>query len=99
MFEKDLKFNISEINNMKNKLETTAVELEDLKKDVVNKLDILKKDWKTPAGKKFMKDVNLDWTPQVDKYVKIINAVKQLLDEAVKEYQTVIDEINRLKFD
>lgn len=98
MNHRELKFDLEKMNEMKTKLADTAAELEDYKIKVVDSLDQLKKDWNTTAGKSFMSNVNTDWTVEVDKYIKIVGAVESLLEEASKQYATVEDEIDNLKF-
>ena len=45
-----------------------------------------------------MKNVNTDWTKEVEKYIKIVGGVEDLLNEAATQYQKVEEEIDRLKF-
>ena len=97
MKAKELKYDIEEIDNMKNKLETMASELQECKRNVNKSLTNLKVGWKTPAGKKFFEDVDIKWRDETDKYIKTINAVKELLEEASMHYETVSDTINNLK--
>ena len=98
MRPKELKFDISKIDEMESKLADIAAELEQYKKDILESLDTLKNDWNTAAGKDFMSTVNTDWTVEVDKYINIIKGVESLLKEASKQYATIEDEIDKLKF-
>lgn len=98
MKQKELKFDIEKINEMKSKLADTADELRDYKEDVIEALNKLKSKWNTTAGINFMSNVNTDWSSEVDKYIKIIGAVESLLEEAAIQYVLVEDEIDRLKF-
>ena len=60
-------------------------------------LEQLKKDWNTPAGDKFFQDLEDDWSDQVAQYTKIVDAVSDLLDEAIKQYTPVQEAANNLK--
>ena len=83
---------------MKHKLESIVTDLENHRDQVIESLENLKKDWNTAAGKSFMKNVNTDWTKEVEKYIKIVGGVEDLLNEAATQYQKVEEEIDRLKF-
>lgn len=98
MSHKELKFDIEEINSMKSSLIDSANDLETYKEKVLLSLENLKNDWNTSAGINFMSNVDTDWTDEVDKYIKIIGAVKDLLEEAAKEYAKVEEEIIQIKF-
>lgn len=93
-----LKFDVAKISEMRKKIQDTATELEDFKTSLLQEVETLKTNWKTPAGKKFTERVDTDWAKQVEKYVTIIGAVDELLDVAEKTYQEVEDEVNKLTF-
>lgn len=98
MKQKELKFDIEKINEMKKSLADSADDLGTNKNKVIQSLDKLKKDWNTAAGKNFMQNVDTDWTKEVDKYIKIIGAVEKLLEEAATQYAKVEDEVDKIKF-
>ena len=98
MKQKELKFDIEKINDMKKSLADSADDLSAYKDKVIQSLDKLKKDWNTAAGKNFMQNVDTDWTKEVDKYIKIIGAVEKLLEEAATQYAKVEDEVDKIKF-
>ena len=93
-----LNFNISEIGNMRKKVKTTAADLRSFKTTLLKEIEILKKNWNTPAGKKFTSEVNTDWATQVDQYVKILGAVDELLIAAETEYKKVENSAKALSF-
>lgn len=84
-----LEFDISQMNAMEKKIQDTAKDLGKLKEELIESIIQLKKDWNTTAGKKFMKDVDTNWSVQIDKYIKILEAVDQLLKTAATEYEKV----------
>lgn len=98
MAQRELKFDVDKLNSMKNKLESIVTDLESHRDQVIESLEKLKEDWNTAAGKNFMKNVNTDWTKEVEKYIKIVGGVEDLLNEAAAQYQKVEEEIDRLKF-
>ena len=98
MKQKELKFDIDKINDMKKSLADSADDLSLYKDKVIQSLDKLKKHWNTAAGKNFMQNVDTDWTKEVDKYIKIIGAVEELLEEASTQYAKVEDEVDKIKF-
>lgn len=98
MKQKELKFDIEKINDMKKSMADSADDLSTYKDKVIGALDKLKKDWNTAAGKNFMKNVDTDWVKEVDNYIKIIGAVEKLLEEASTQYAKVEDEVDKVKF-
>lgn len=84
-----LKFDINQINVMEKKIQETTEDLGDLKEKLIQSINQLKENWKTPAGEKFMKDVDTDWSLQIDKYIRVLEAVDQLLKVAATEYEKV----------
>ena len=93
-----LKFDVEEIREMRNKINSTSSDLRNLKNRLLKEIEELKGDWKTPAGKKFFENVDADWAQQVDKYLKVIEAVDELLEVAEKAYKEVEEEAKKLSF-
>jgi uncharacterized protein YukE len=73
MKQKELKFDIEKINDMKKSLSDSADDLNTYKDKVIQSLDKLKKDWNTAAGKNFMQNVDTDWTKEVENYIFFIH--------------------------
>ncbi len=93
-----LKFDIDQIEEMEKKIKDTVIDLQDLKTKLIQSIDQLKKDWNTPAGKKFIKEVDTNWSVQIDKYVKVLNAVDELLKTAATEYEKVESSATKISF-
>lgn len=93
-----LKFNVEKISKMRTKIQETATELMEFKTTLLQEVDNLKKNWQTPAGKKFTSEVNTDWAKQVEKYVTIIEAVDELLEVAENNYRDVEEEVKKISF-
>lgn len=94
----DLKFDIEMLKNMKDRCDALAQDLDTTSSNLKESLEQLKKDWHTPAGEKFFKDLDDDWTEQVEHYKKIVSAVSSLLNAAINKYQNVENEANNLHF-
>lgn len=93
-----LKFDVEEIRRMRKKIQDTATELKEFKVSLLQELENLKNGWKTPAGKRFVADVDTDWAKQVDQYVVIIEAVDKLLEVAEKNYRDVEEAAQKVTF-
>lgn len=93
-----LKFNVSEISKMRTQIQTTSKDLAEFKILLLQEVENLKNNWKTPAGKKFTAEVDTDWAKQVDQYITIIDAVDELLEVAEKAYKEVEDEVRKVSF-
>ena len=73
-------------------------ELINTNNELRNNLKTLKKDWNTPAGKRFFTNLDEDWETMVNQYSKITESICQLLETALKEYQKVERDIENLHF-
>lgn len=95
---KELKFDLDVLSQMRKKLQDTATELEEQKQSLIKAFEGYKEYWNTDTGGKFVESVDTDWVQQVDKYINIIEALEQCLAEAEKEYATVKDRAEAIKF-
>lgn len=93
----DLKFNVDKLNSMKTKCEDAGNDLDTLSAELSDNLEQLKEDWNTPAGTKFFSELQDDWTEQVEQYKKFTTAIKELLEDAIKEYTPIETAANNLK--
>lgn len=93
-----LKFDVEKISKMRKDIEKTASELIELKNTLLNQIEELKNNWQTPAGRKFTEEVDTNWAKQVDQYVKIMNALDELLKVAEENYIEVEEAINQISF-
>ena len=98
MAARELKFDIDKIKSMSKKLEDTADDLNKTRNDTIQAIGELKTNWNTTAGKKFFSEVDTDWSSEVDNYIKLIKAVKELLDTASTKYALVEEAIDNIKF-
>lgn len=93
-----LKFNVERISSMRTKLQETAKELGEFKTTLLQELELLKSNWKTPAGKTFTESVDTDWAKQVEKYITIVEAVDELLSVAETDYRAIEEKVNIVSF-
>lgn len=93
-----LKFDVSEISKMRTQIQNTSKDLASFKTTLLQEVENLKNNWKTPAGKKFTEEVDTDWAKQVDKYITIIDTVDELLEVAEKSYREVEEEAKKVSF-
>lgn len=91
-----LKFDISKLEETKEKCVNTMDDLTKDKDQLIKQLDDLQKGWQTPAGKKFFEDQNDDWAKQIDNYVRITEGITSLIEIAINQYQAVIDEAKNI---
>lgn len=94
----ELKFDVEEISKMRRDVEDTVKELNTCKSNLKEALSNIEKDWDTPAGRKFMNEYDWDWIPQVDKYIKVLEKLEELLGVAEQSYADVEDAASRLDF-
>lgn len=70
-----------------------------IKTDINTKIENLKdNDWKSVAGDKFLKSYNDDWAKKVVKYADVVGLLKQLLEKGKSDYEELIEESNKIKF-
>lgn len=95
---KELKFDVEELASMRAKVRDDAEEITKLKNELMQKLEVLKKDWKTLAGEKFFKDIDENWYKEVEKFVKYLEAVEELLATAETSYSEVEEATSKINF-
>ena len=83
---------------MSDKIQETITELEEKNQSMLEAFEQIKEKWNTPAGRAYMKKINLDWLDDVEKYEILLNAVKELLNEAATEYEALEDKVAALSF-
>ena len=93
-----LNFDVYEITRMRSKIQETSIELAEFKNTLLLEMEVLKEQWKTPAGKKFMEELDNDWVKQVDSFIKITGAVSELLEVAESNYMEVEEEVKKITF-
>lgn len=93
-----LKFDVASFRTMSDKIQETITELEEKNQSMLEAFEQIKEKWNTPAGRSYMQKINLDWLDDVEKYAVLLNAVKELLNEAATEYEALEDKAAALSF-
>lgn len=96
MWNDELKFDVDKLLETRAKCDEIKDALTKRKTELIEKLEKLRGDWQTDAGKAFFKEQNTDWAAQVDNYVKITDAISKLLAAAIVQYENVVSEAKQL---
>ena len=83
---------------MKSKISNTSEELKTLNQDVLKAIKDMEKDWQTTEGKKFLSDIDMDWTVQVNKYVDILDTLTSMLQETENIYSELTEKAETISF-
>ena len=79
------------INELKDTLNKTN-------KNLNTSMEALKEAWKTEAGKNFFDNHKDTWAVYVTNYSKKLEGIEQMLNSVISEYESINDEISKLKF-
>jgi len=93
-----IKFDSQAISDMKTKINETSNTINSEAEKILEAVTNLEKEWQTPEGRKFLEEIDLDWKKQTDKYVKILNTLTSMLEEAETIYDKLIEKAESLKF-
>ena len=85
---------IKENNDKKRKM------LKELKKELIDRLDELRTEWRTPAGIVFMNEIDTSWAPYVERVCTILEAFNSILDSVeTEDFKKLVEESGNIKFD
>lgn len=93
----DITYDIDKLKEAKKAIDGLISALNKDNKLLNDNLDVLKEQWKTDAGTKFFSDHKDTWTIYVDKYVKKLTGVSDMLQKAIDEYNSIGSEVKNLK--
>ena len=93
-----IQYDSEKVAEMKRKISKTSEELKTLNQDVLKAIQDMEKDWKTTEGKKFLSDIDMDWTVQVDKYVDILDTLTSMLQETENIYSDLTEKAEKISF-
>lgn len=93
-----IQYDSEKVAEMKRKISKTSEELKTLNQDVLKAIQDMEKDWKTTEGKKFLSDIDMDWTVQVDKYVDILDTLTSMLQETENIYSELTEKAEKISF-
>lgn len=100
IFTKDnkLSYNTDAISNMQGKISEASSALQSLNSDIRKAIDTMEKDWQTTEGKKFLQSINLDWSKQVDQYVKILDTLDVMLRDSHTIYSELTEKAKMINY-
>lgn len=90
--EQCLEFDINAFKQLKNDAEESRTELLTQKKTVVEKVNKLKEDWNTDAGREFFSKLDTDWADCVDKYGRTMQAFIDVMDNLIETFEIVLED-------
>ena len=59
--------------------------------------DLVNSGWTTNAGKAFQNMVTTNWEQNIEKYADLLDTLQSILNEAVGEYEELIQEVENTK--
>lgn len=93
-----IQYDSKKVAEMKSKISNTSEELKTLNQDVLKAIKNMEKDWQTTEGKKFLSDIDMDWTVQVNKYVDILDTLTSMLQETENIYSELTEKAETISF-
>lgn len=93
-----IQYDSEKVAEMKSKISNTSEELKTLNQDVLKAIKDMEKDWQTTEGKKFLSDIDMDWTVQVNKYVDILDTLTSMLQETENIYSELTEKAETISF-
>ena len=99
MTQKQLKYDLDKIEDMKATLHDSIDEMDKCKNEAIEAMDNLKVDWNTKAGSEFFNNVDQDWVASMNKFAEVIGVMEDLLEQAIQQYGLVEDELAKIKLE
>ncbi|WP_428909698.1 WXG100 family type VII secretion target [Niallia sp. Krafla_26] len=94
----DLAFDTDAIRDCGKRYGAIAKELQSMADQLDKCLqELIDSGWTTPAGKKFKKMVNTDWSENIKKYTGLLETLEDILESAATEYDDLVDQVERTK--
>lgn len=92
----ELKFDVEKIKTMRDSIKNNRDLLVSSKDEAKRQIDELRDEWKTPAGDKYRDQLNDEWANDVQKYVEIMDAVVEILNETIIKYSEVERKVKKI---
>ncbi len=89
-------YNIDKLRDSKKAIQKQHDDLLEINKSLKKELESLKKDWNTPAGKSFFQNNMVDWDDDVEKFVKMLRGISEMLEKAIGEYEAIDNDAKKL---
>lgn len=91
-----LQFDLDRLGSMRDAISNNTTSLKMQNDSLKKKMETLKSQWNTPAGKKFFEEQDLDWNKSVDAYLAVMEDLKTMIDEAISQYEAVKAEADKI---
>ena len=84
------------MESAKNEYDNYSQQMSALKTKLTNSVNALRTDWNSEGGEAFFDKFDNTWQTSFTQYIDVINHMSAQLESAKTQYQTVIDEVNKL---
>lgn len=92
----DITYDLDDLETAKKAINNLKTELDTCNANLDANLTSLKTDWVTNAGKKFFEEHKDNWSEFVEKYVKKLNGLEDMLNAVIKQYNQINDEVDKI---
>lgn len=93
----DIIYDIEKIETAKNAIDDLINTLNNDNNALERALNNLQTGWQTDAGQTFFEDHQDTWSKYVEKYVKKLTGVSDMLQKAISHYENIGNEVENLK--
>ncbi len=98
MFASDSKlaFDLDQLKKLRDKTESIKITINEQRNSLITGLIHLRKDWRTPAGDYFFRSLDADWENNIDKFLETMERFNVVLNNAITEFEKVVDKANSI---
>jgi uncharacterized protein YukE len=92
-------YDVEKIEAMRKKISETSDELITASTTIQNVVTEMDTQWNTTEGRKFLSDIDMDWTKQVDSYVDVLKTIDTMLAYTNSIYTELTDKASKISFE
>lgn len=96
LFNHTIAYNISDFKSLSSRIEKYIIDINKANTDLKKCMETLKVDWNTPASRKFFDEHECNWEQDINNYMKSLELLKSVVDEAIIDYSSITAEAKRL---
>lgn len=93
-----IKYDVEEMNNVKDIYEQSAKDMEDIQTKITTMESTLREAWKSDAGRAFFANLDDEWLTRFTLYKDTLDHMAELLKSAAESYQTITDKADSISF-
>lgn len=93
----DIIYDVDQLEAAKKSIDDLINTLDSDNLKLSEQLSDLKEEWRTDAGKEFFDNHKDTWTEYVNKYVKKLSGVSEMLQKTIEQYEQIGNEVKNLK--